>query len=203
MSQELIRLVEARAKKENVSKFEIGDVVNVHCKILEGDKERIQIFNGVVIARSGSGVRETFTVRRIVAGQGVERKFPVHSPRIAKIEVVRSSIVRRAKLYYLRNRVGKATRLAQRRVERAETEQNVVKTMKRGKKAAQARRAAEALLARLEHKDHLAPQLVAVGGEQLRGADPYGGVGVVAAGVHAVFMHRAEALGRRHMGGRC
>ena len=144
MSQELIHLVEARAKKENVSKFEIGDVVNVHCKILEGDKERIQIFNGVVIARSGSGVRETFTVRRIVAGQGVERKFPVHSPRIAKIEVVRSSIVRRAKLYYLRNRVGKATRLAQRRVERAETEQNVVKTMKRGKKAAQARRAAAA-----------------------------------------------------------
>ena len=106
MSQELIRLVEARAKKENVSKFEIGDVVNVHCKILEGDKERIQIFNGVVIARSGSGVRETFTVRRIVAGQGVERKFPVHSPRIAKIEVVRPPVVRRAKLYYLRNRVG-------------------------------------------------------------------------------------------------
>ena len=145
MSQELIRLVEARAKKENVSHFEIGDRVNVHCKILEGDKERIQVFNGDVIARSGSGVRETFTVRRIVAGQGVERKFPLHSPRIAKIEVLRSSVVRRAKLYYLRDRVGKATRLEQRRVERnVETEEKKVKTMKRGKKAAAARRAAAA-----------------------------------------------------------
>ncbi len=146
MSQEQIRLVEARAKKENVSQFEIGDRVNVHCKILEGDKERIQVFNGDVIARGGSGVSETFTVRRIVAGQGVERKFPLHSPRIAKIEVLRSSVVRRAKLYYLRDRVGKATRLEQRRVERnVETEENKkVKTMKRGKKAAAARRAAAA-----------------------------------------------------------
>ncbi len=145
MSQDLIRLVEARAKKENVSHFEIGDRVNVHCKILEGDKERIQVFNGDVIARSGSGVRETFTVRRIVAGQGVERKFPLHSPRIARIEVLRSSVVRRAKLYYLRDRVGKATRLEQRRVERnVETEEKKVKTMKRGKKAAAARRAAAA-----------------------------------------------------------
>ena len=145
MSQELIRLVEARAKKESVSQFEIGDRVNVHCKILEGDKERIQVFNGDVIARSGAGVRETFTVRRIVAGQGVERKFPLHSPRIARIEVLRSSVVRRAKLYYLRDRVGKATRLEQRRVERnVETEEKKVKTMKRGKKAAAARRAAAA-----------------------------------------------------------
>ncbi len=145
MSQDLIRLVEARAKKENVSHFEIGDRVNVHCKILEGDKERIQVFNGDVIARSGSGVRETFTVRRIVAGQGVERKFPLHSPRVARIEVLRSSVVRRAKLYYLRDRVGKATRLEQRRVERnVETEEKKVKTMKRGKKAAAARRAAAA-----------------------------------------------------------
>jgi large subunit ribosomal protein L19 len=145
VSQDLIRLVEARAKKENVSHFEIGDRVNVHCKILEGDKERIQVFNGDVIARSGSGVRETFTVRRIVAGQGVERKFPLHSPRIARIEVLRSSVVRRAKLYYLRDRVGKATRLEQRRVERnVETEEKKVKTMKRGKKAAAARRAAAA-----------------------------------------------------------
>ena len=114
MSQELIRLVEARAKKENVSHFEIGDRVNVHCKILEGDKERIQVFNGDVIARSGSGVRETFTVRRIVAGQGVERKFPLHSPRIARIEVLRSSVVRRAKLYYLRDRVGKKAKVKER-----------------------------------------------------------------------------------------
>lgn len=144
MSQELIRLVEERAKKENVSQFEIGDRVNVHCKILEGDKERIQIFNGDVIARSGSGVRETFTVRRIVAGQGVERKFPVHSPRIAKIEVLRSSVVRRSKLYYLRDRVGKATRLEQRRVERNDQAEKTVKIKKRGKKAKQARREAAA-----------------------------------------------------------
>lgn len=144
MSQELIRLVEARAKKESVSQFEIGDVVNVHCKILEGEKERIQIFNGVVIARSGGGSGEMFTVRRIVAGEGVERKFPLHSPRIAKVEVLRSSVVRRAKLYYLRDRVGKATRLAERRVERANTQQTGAKVMKRGKKAAKARREAAA-----------------------------------------------------------
>ena len=143
MSQELIRLVESRAKKENVDHFEIGDRVNVHCKIREGNKERIQVFNGDVIARSGSGVGETFTVRRLVAGQGVERKFPVHSPRIAKIEVLRSSVVRRAKLYYLRDRVGKATKLEQRRVERSDAEAKIVKTKKRGKKAKAARKAAK------------------------------------------------------------
>ena len=146
MSQDLIRLVEARAKKEDVSQFEIGDRVNVHCKILEGEKERIQVFNGDVIARSGSGVRETFTVRRIVAGQGVERKFPLHSPRIAKIEVLRSSVVRRAKLYYLRDRVGKAVRLAEKNVKQHEVEaqDKPKKTMKRGKKAAADRRAKKA-----------------------------------------------------------
>ena len=89
----------------------------MHCRILEGDKERIQIFTGVVIARSGSGTRETFTVRRIVQGEGVERKFPLHSPRIAKIEVKRSGVVRRAKLYYLRDRSGKTVRLRERRVD--------------------------------------------------------------------------------------
>ena len=115
VSQDLIRLVEARAKKESVSKFEIGDVVNVHCKILEGDKERIQIFNGVVIARNGGGASEMFTVRRIVAGEGVERKFPVHSPRIEKIVVARVGIVRRAKLYYLRKLTGKAARIREKR----------------------------------------------------------------------------------------
>jgi large subunit ribosomal protein L19 len=97
--------------------FRIGDTVDVHCKILEGEKERIQIFNGTVIARSGSGTREMFVVRRIVAGEGVERKFPVRSPRIAKVEVKRSGVVRRAKLYFLRDRVGKAVRLTERRVE--------------------------------------------------------------------------------------
>ena len=91
------------------------DTVDVHLKILEGNKERIQVFTGVVIARSGSGSREMFSVRRIVAGEGVERKFPFHSPRIEKVEVKRSGVVRRAKLYFLRDRVGKAVRLKERR----------------------------------------------------------------------------------------
>ncbi len=142
MSQDIINLVEARAKKEDVSKFSVGDTVNVHCKILESGKERIQIFNGVVIARSGGGSREMFTVRRIVAGEGVERKFPLHSPKIAKIEVIRSSVVRREKLYFLRDRIGKATRLTQRRVERVAEESKVV-AKKRGKKARAAKRNSE------------------------------------------------------------
>ena len=118
MTQELVRRVERSSLKEEVPSFEIGDTVDVHCRILEGDKERIQIFNGVVIARSGSGTREMFTVRRIVQGEGVERKFPVHSPRIAKVVVTRSAVVHRAKLYYLRDRVGKAVRLKERRGDR-------------------------------------------------------------------------------------
>jgi large subunit ribosomal protein L19 len=100
--------------KPSVPKFEIGDTVDVHVRILEGDKERIQIYNGVVIARSGSGTREMFVVRRIVQGEGVERKFPIHSPRIADIVVKRSGKVRRAKLYYLRERSGKSVRLKER-----------------------------------------------------------------------------------------
>ena len=113
--QQLLHTVEQTSMKEEVPFFEIGDTVDVHTKILEGTKERIQVFTGVVIARSGSGTREMFTVRRIVAGEGVERKFPLHSPRIGKIEVKRSGVVRRAKLYFLRNRVGKAVRLKERR----------------------------------------------------------------------------------------
>ena len=115
MNQKLIEAAEKSSLKDEVPQFEIGDTVDVHTKILEGDKERIQIFTGTVIARSGSGSREMFTVRRIVAGEGVERKFPLHSPRIAKVEVKRSSVVRRAKLYFLRGRVGKAVRLKERR----------------------------------------------------------------------------------------
>ncbi len=116
MSQQLLLdLVENTSMKEETPFFEIGDTVDVHCRILEGEKERVQIFNGVVIARSGSGTREMFVVRRIVQGEGVERKFPLQSPRIAKIEVKRSGVVRRAKLYYLRDRVGKAVRLKERR----------------------------------------------------------------------------------------
>jgi large subunit ribosomal protein L19 len=115
MSQQILALVEKSSLKSEVPHFEIGDTVDVHTKILEGDKERIQIFTGVVIARSGSGSREMFTVRRIVNNEGVERKFPLHSPRIAKVEVKRSGVVRRAKLYFLRDRVGKAVRLKERR----------------------------------------------------------------------------------------
>ncbi len=115
MTQNILALVEQATMKEKVDDFQIGDTVDVHTKILEGEKERIQVFSGVVIARSGAGSREMFTVRRIVAGEGVERKFPVHSPRVAKIDVKRSSVVRRAKLYYLRDRSGKATRLKERR----------------------------------------------------------------------------------------
>jgi large subunit ribosomal protein L19 len=112
----LLDIVEKTSlKTEDVPQFEVGDTVDVHTRILEGNKERIQVFTGVVIARSGAGVKEMFTVRRIVNNEGVERKFPVHSPRIAKVEVTRSAIVRRAKLYYLRDRVGKATRLRERR----------------------------------------------------------------------------------------
>ena len=115
MNQKLMEAAEKSSLKAEVPQFEIGDTVDVHTKILEGEKERIQIFTGTVIARSGSGAREMFTVRRIVAGEGVERKFPLHSPRIAKVEVKRSSVVRRAKLYFLRDRVGKAVRLKERR----------------------------------------------------------------------------------------
>ncbi len=116
MSQQLMNLVERAALKEDVPYFEVGDTVDVHCRILEGEKERTQIFTGVVIGRSGSGTREMFAVRRIVQGEGVERKFPLQSPRIAKIEVKRAGITRRAKLYYLRDRVGKAVRLKERRI---------------------------------------------------------------------------------------
>ncbi len=115
MSEQILKTVEATSLKTELPQFSIGDTVDVHTKILEGSKERIQVFTGTVIARSGSGSREMFTVRRIVAGEGVERKFPVHSPRIDKIEVKRSGIVRRAKLYFLRERVGKSVRLKERR----------------------------------------------------------------------------------------
>jgi large subunit ribosomal protein L19 len=115
MSVELMKAVEQSSLKSEVPQFEVGDTVDVHTRILEGEKERTQIFSGTVIARSGSGTREMFTVRRIVAGEGVERKFPIHSPRIARVEVKRSSVVRRAKLYFLRDRVGKAVRLKERR----------------------------------------------------------------------------------------
>ena len=124
MSQQILASVEKSSLKpaDQVQKFEIVDTVDVHTKILEGEKERIQVFSGVVIARSGSGSKEMFTVRRIVSGEGVERKFPLHSPRIAKIDVKRSAVVRRAKLYYMRERSGKSARLRERRSEQAGTD---------------------------------------------------------------------------------
>ena len=97
--------------KEDVADFAVGDGVKVYVKIVEGTTERIQLFAGTVIARRGTGIEETFTVRRVVSGQGVERVFPLHSPRIDCIEVVRKGKVRRAKLYYLRNKIGKAARV--------------------------------------------------------------------------------------------
>ena len=116
MQNKLMQAVEDTQLKQGVGKFAIGDQVEVHQRILEGEKERIQIFAGVVIARKGGGLREMFVVRRIVQSEGVERTFLVHSPKIAKVEVKRTGAVRRAKLYYLRDRVGKATRLRERKV---------------------------------------------------------------------------------------
>ncbi|MBE6096183.1 50S ribosomal protein L19 [Schwartzia succinivorans] len=111
----IIQALEQEQLRSDIPEFRPGDTVRVHAKIVEGTRERIQMFEGVVIARQGSGVREMFTVRRISYGVGVERTFLVHSPRIDKIDVVRRGIVRRAKLYYLRNLTGKAARIKERR----------------------------------------------------------------------------------------
>ncbi len=116
MKNKYMAATEANNLKKELPRFDVGDTVDVHQRILDGEKERTQVFNGVVIARRGEGAREMFTVRRIVQGEGVERIFPVHSPKIAKIEVKRSGRTRRAKLYYLRKRVGKATRLRERAI---------------------------------------------------------------------------------------
>ncbi|MBF1686295.1 MAG: 50S ribosomal protein L19 [Selenomonas sp.] len=111
----IIEVLEKEQLRSDIPQFAPGDTVRVHARIVEGTRERIQVFEGVVIARQGAGVRETFTVRRIASGVGVERLFPVHSPRIAKIEVTRRGIVRRAKLYYLRGLTGKAARIREKR----------------------------------------------------------------------------------------
>ncbi|RPI60956.1 MAG: 50S ribosomal protein L19 [Planctomycetaceae bacterium] len=111
MSMELMKKAVGSQIKGDIPKFTIGDTVDVSVRIVEGDKERIQLFTGVVLARRGTGMGEMFTVRRIVNNEGVERTFPVHSPKVAGVKVVRGGRVRRAKLYFLRDRVGKATRL--------------------------------------------------------------------------------------------
>jgi large subunit ribosomal protein L19 len=111
-----IRLVEAAQMKKDRAGFGPGDTVRVHARIVEGEKERTQIFEGIVIRRRGEGLKASFTVRRISYGVGVERTFPIHSPRIEKVDVIRSSRVRRSKLYYLRGLAGKAARLREKRV---------------------------------------------------------------------------------------
>lgn len=111
----LIDIIEKENLKENVTDFEVGDTVKVYVKIIEGNKERIQAYEGVVIARKNGSVRESFTVRRISFGVGVERTFPIHSPKIDKIEVIKKGKVRRAKLFYLRERTGNAAKIKERR----------------------------------------------------------------------------------------
>ncbi len=115
MINRLIEQVEKPHLKQDPPQFDVGDTVDVHTRIVEGDKERIQVFSGTIIMRKGRGINETFTVRRIVNNEGVERIFPVHSPFIASVTVKRSGERRRAKLFYLRNRVGKAVRLGEKR----------------------------------------------------------------------------------------
>jgi large subunit ribosomal protein L19 len=111
MNQALLDKIESTFLKAEKAVFKVGDTVRVHTKVVEGEKERIQIFTGVVIGRRGHGINETFTVRRISYGEGVERVFPIHSPRIDKVEIERQGAVRRAKLTYLRKRVGKGATL--------------------------------------------------------------------------------------------
>jgi large subunit ribosomal protein L19 len=107
---DIIRQIERERMKPQLPQFGVGDTVDVHYRIREGDKDRIQLFSGTVIALRGTGIRRSVLVRRLVAGEGVERSFPLHSPRVADIQVTRKGKARRAKLYYLRDRVGKATR---------------------------------------------------------------------------------------------
>ena len=114
MKTKILESVEKNSLREKVPHFEIGDLVDVHCKIVEGDKTRTQIFSGTVIGRKGRGMNESFTVRRMVGNEGVERVFPLNSPNVLDIRPIRSGKTRRAKLYYLRKRVGKGVRLAQR-----------------------------------------------------------------------------------------
>jgi len=114
-AQEIIDSINQDALKTDIPRFDVGDTINVHARIVEGEKERIQVFQGVLISRKGRGIDEMITVRRIVDDIGVERTWPINSPLIAKFEVVRRGDARRAKLYYLRDRVGKSRRLRDRR----------------------------------------------------------------------------------------
>jgi large subunit ribosomal protein L19 len=115
---DLVRMIENEQIKKDIPQFNVGDTVKVHVNIKEGNRERVQVYEGVVLKRQGGGLTETFTVRRISYGIGVERTFPVNSPKLAKIEVIRRGKVRRAKLNYLRDRVGKAAKIKEVRVSR-------------------------------------------------------------------------------------
>jgi large subunit ribosomal protein L19 len=107
----ILKSLEAKYRKSDLPEFSPGDTIRVHVKIKEGDKERVQVFQGIVIARTGGGISESFTVRKISAGIGVERVFPLHSPNVAKIEIIKQGRVRRSKLYYLRDLKGKKARI--------------------------------------------------------------------------------------------
>jgi large subunit ribosomal protein L19 len=120
---DIIRQIERERMKPQVPSYRVGDTVDVHYRIREGDKDRVQIFNGTIIAARGTGIRKSILVRRLVAGEGVERMFPLHSPRVVDIVVKRKGQVRRAKLYYLRGRVGKATKVRETFAERTEPRQ--------------------------------------------------------------------------------
>jgi large subunit ribosomal protein L19 len=139
MNQALLDKIESEQYRKNPQEFGVGDSVKVHTKVVEGDKERIQIFSGVVIGRRGHGLNATFTVRRISYGEGVERVFPLHSPRVDKVEVERKGAVRRAKLTYLRKRLGKGATLVKEKENRVVAGQTLP-----AKKAAKAPEAAPA-----------------------------------------------------------
>lgn len=127
MRNKLLDIAEKPSLREEALNFTVGDSVDVHTRILEGNKERVQVFSGVVLAKRGYGMSQMFTVRRIVAGEGVERTWPVNSPKIAHIEIKRHARVRRAKLFYLRERTGKATRLRERKAKAWEIDPNAKK----------------------------------------------------------------------------
>lgn len=126
MRQPLIELVEKAYLKDNPPEFHIGDTVDVRCRIIEGEKERVQTFTGAVIARRGAGINEAFTVRRLIGNEGVERTFLIHSPNVIDVAVKRRGKVRRAKLYYLRARVGKARKIRELRVHKKKTAEPVL-----------------------------------------------------------------------------
>lgn len=120
----IIDAIEKEHMKTEIPKYSVGDQVSVSIRIKEGEKERTQMFNGLVIAKNGGGIQETFTVRRIVQGEGVERVFPIHSPKVLNVKVKKSGKVRRAKLYYMRERTSKGIRLKEKRIDNKETPQS-------------------------------------------------------------------------------